>query len=70
MIDPISGQQAKLYNPREQEWRDHFKWDIANFILVGLTPVGRVTVQCLDINNSLSIDSRKLWFEMGFWLFE
>ena len=70
MIDPNSGHETKLYNPREQEWNEHFMWEIDNFILVGLTPVGRVTIECLAMNKSIRIASRKFWFEMGVWLFD
>ncbi len=60
------GVLTPLYNPRTQVWSDHFYMDEAGFI-VGISSVGRVTVQLLDLNNLLSIHIRltlvgfKLW---------
>ena len=41
-------QTIPLFNPRTQSWTEHFEWQGAK--LVGRTPVGRVTVDVLDIN--------------------
>jgi len=40
-IDPQSGENTPLYNPRQQKWVDHFAWseDCAN--IIGLTACGR-----------------------------
>jgi 5-methylcytosine-specific restriction endonuclease McrA len=47
-IDPHTNQIARLFNPREQKWEEHF---ISNgAIIVGTTPVGRATVRLLQIN--------------------
>lgn|SRR5262245_28376488 len=48
-VDPITGQMVPLYNPRRDRWEVHFAW--RGHELVGLTPVGRASVQCLDINH-------------------
>ncbi len=37
-----------LFNPREQVWVEHFAFRGAR--IMGLTPVGRATVQVLDMN--------------------
>ncbi len=47
-IDPESGVIVALFNPREQVWAEHFVFHGA--LILGLTPVGRATVQVLDMN--------------------
>jgi len=47
-IDPESGALTVLFNPREQTWTEHFV--LQGNRIVGLTPVGRATVQVLDMN--------------------
>src|SRR4051794_28620658 len=47
-IDPATSSVIPLFNPRQQSWQEHFRWSGAT--LVGLTPVGRVTVSLLHIN--------------------
>lgn len=47
-IDSESGVMVALFNPREQTWSEHFVFQGA--VIVGLTPVGRATVQVLDMN--------------------
>jgi hypothetical protein len=47
-IDPESGTMVALFNPREQAWTEHFVFQGA--FIRGLTPVGRATVQVLDMN--------------------
>ena len=48
-IDPVSGELVPLFNPRKERWVEHFAW--VGTTLVGLTPVGRATVELLAINH-------------------
>ena len=56
-IDPDTEQIIQLFNPREQQWLHHFRYDGAE--LVGLTPVGRTTVRVMCINDSDRVQMRK-----------
>lgn len=47
-IDPISGAIVRLFHPRRHKWTWHFRWD--GPILVGRTPIGRTTIEVLEIN--------------------
>lgn len=47
-IDPESRQVVRLFHPRKDRWQDHFQW--RGIELVGLTAVGRTTIQVLKIN--------------------
>ena len=55
-IDPRTGHLAKPFHPRRHAWPRHFRWDGA--VLVGLTPVGRVTIRVLHINDFLRVRLR------------
>jgi hypothetical protein len=39
---------TRLFNPRQDRWSDHFAW--RGPILLGLTAIGRATVEVLEIN--------------------
>ena len=53
----------RLFNPRTDIWREHFRYDGA--VLVGLTPVGRTTIQTLSINLPLRVAARRALMETG-----
>lgn len=54
---------TRLYNPREDDWADHFEWDGA--ALRGRTPIGRSTIHCLGINLKHRIALRKALMAEG-----
>ena len=47
-LDRELGTIARLYHPRSDLWSEHFAWRGAE--LVGLTAIGRVTIDVLAIN--------------------
>jgi 5-methylcytosine-specific restriction endonuclease McrA len=56
--DPVTGLLEPLFNPRRENWRDHFIWRDAE--IAPLTGIGRVTVRLLQFNRSDRIAERKL----------
>jgi hypothetical protein len=46
-IDPETGNLVSLFNPRTQQWSDHFKLD--GMHISGLTEVGRTPVEFLRL---------------------
>ena len=56
-VDPDSGGEAAIFNPRTQEWGNHFRWD--GETVVGLTAIGRATIFALKMNRPLIISIRK-----------
>src|SRR5271166_1554281 len=38
-VDPHTGEEVVLFDPRRDAWRQHFRWDGAR--VVGITPTGR-----------------------------
>lgn len=45
-----------IFNPRQQRWNTHFVWKAVEAI--GLTAMGRATVQALDLNRSTMLAIR------------
>jgi hypothetical protein len=62
-IDPLTGQLVPLFHPRQDRWTEHFEWSGAQ--LVGRTPIGRVTVLVLAINDPLYVLVRKMLMAEG-----
>jgi hypothetical protein len=56
-LDPLTGKETPLFNPRQQVWEEHFRWKGA--VVEGLTPVGRVTIETLAMNRHLVIAIRE-----------
>lgn len=57
--DPISAQTVPLYNPRTMQWNEHFAWSEDTTIIIGLTPIGRATVQTLRLNREGVVNLRQ-----------
>lgn len=64
-IDPDTQTIQSLFHPRQHHWHDHFQWDDTGTLLIGLTPIGRVTIIQLKMNRSEMIISRQLWVSAG-----
>jgi hypothetical protein len=54
---------VKLFNPRDDSWDRHFKWDGVK--VFGKTPVGRATAIALDLNNSSHLIIRGFESRLG-----
>jgi len=48
--DPLTNQLVRLFDPRHDQWSDHFRME--GPIILGLTPEGRATVELLQMNES------------------
>ncbi|MEA5551416.1 HNH endonuclease signature motif containing protein [Anabaena cylindrica UHCC 0172] len=57
-INPESGNQVELFNPRKSLWNDHFIWTADGLIIIGLTPIGKATIATLDLNRERIINIR------------
>ncbi|MCY4539250.1 MAG: HNH endonuclease signature motif containing protein [Chloroflexi bacterium] len=62
-IDPESGAETAMFNPRIQIWNDHFRWDGEKIRLIGLSAVGRATVSRLRMNRDKAVRARRRWVE-------
>lgn len=57
-VDPISGEEGSLYNPRADDWQKHFAWSNDGLRIVGITVAGRATVAALELNRERVINIR------------
>ncbi|MEO0540406.1 MAG: HNH endonuclease [Cyanobacteria bacterium P01_A01_bin.105] len=69
-IDSESGIEVALFNPRRQNWPEHFIWSSDSLCILGTSPTGRATCQRLDLNDERRADkfiqrSRQQWLLSG-----
>jgi hypothetical protein len=58
VLDPTTGTLTRLFNPRSDNWQEHFAWT-EDVFLTGLTEIGRATVAALDLNRPLIVAIRR-----------
>lgn len=63
--DPITGMFVALFNPRSEEWSQHFEWGKDGVHVIGKTDVGRATVEALRMNAPIVLLARQKWVEAG-----
>ncbi len=64
-VDPISTKEVPLFHPRKNRWLEHFSWNDDYSLIIGLTPIGRATVETLQLNREGVVNLRKILYEMG-----
>ncbi len=57
-LDFITGKIVPLFNPRKHRWQEHFAWDSDPLYMVGLTPIGRATIDALQLNRPKLLSTR------------
>ena len=62
-LDPRTRRLTPLFHPRRHKWSRHFRWQGAH--LVGRTPIGRVTVVLLRVNDEYRVRLREGLIEEG-----
>ncbi|MCA9270515.1 MAG: HNH endonuclease [Planctomycetales bacterium] len=62
-VDSQTNKLEPLFDPRTQNWNEHFRWDGPR--LVGLTGIGRVTIAVLDINQPERVALRQALIAEG-----
>ncbi len=60
-IDPATQELTSLFHPRRDRWDRHFRWE--GFRIVGLTAIGRTTIQVLALNSPARLRLRQRLFE-------
>ena len=64
--DVLTKLLTPLFNPRTQNWSDHFEMN-EEAQIIGKTAIGRVTVRTLQLNHSKQLKSRRDLIETGLW---
>lgn len=62
-MDAVEGVHTPLFHPRIDVWSDHFRWDGPE--LLGLTAVGRTTIDVLRINHPDAVAVRAALIDEG-----
>jgi hypothetical protein len=62
-IDPQTGNLTRLFHPRSDKWREHFRLDGA--VVVGLSDVARATISVLAINHPFQTAVRQTLIDEG-----
>jgi hypothetical protein len=56
-IDPLTDRLCRLYDPRKDVWKEHFRFLGAT--IVGRSPIGRTTVYVLAMNDAVHLVTRE-----------
>lgn len=64
-VDPETGEEVLLFNPRIQNWEEHFEWVDNDAQISGVTAIGRATVTCFKMNRPRMILTRRRWVMAG-----
>lgn len=65
VADPLTGEEVAIFNPRLNEWRQHFAWEQGGLLIVGLTACGRGTVAAIQLNDRYHLSARAVWIMAG-----
>lgn len=57
-IDPQTGAMAPIFDPRKQNWGNHFEWHGVR--IIGTSPIGRATIAVLSLNDDSRLELRML----------
>jgi 5-methylcytosine-specific restriction endonuclease McrA len=62
--DPHSGETVRLFNPREDDWNEHFRFT-PNWRIEGRTAIARATLAALGMNRPAIITIRRRLASLG-----
>ena len=64
-FDPDTNVLVRLFNPRIQNWDEHFGFEDA--VIVGKTAIGRATIRLLQMNQANQVETRSRLMQAGLW---
>ena len=67
-FDKEKRKKSRLFNPRRNIWKNHFKINYQTGEILGFTAIGRATADCLKMNGKIQSAARVQWLKLG--LFE
>lgn len=65
--DPETGTTVPLYHPRRDTWSGHFRFVNDTGGIIGLTHVGRASVERLKMNSAAQRTARLRWARLGWY---
>jgi HNH endonuclease len=63
--DPFDGKIVSLFHPRQMSWYEHFIWSPDFLQIIGITDIGRATVEALDLNRIGLMNFRRALLKLG-----
>ena len=63
-VDDGGLDDGRLFNPRQDDWDNHFVFDSVTLQLRGRTAEGQATVNRLRMNDPIQIEARRHWVEL------
>ena len=67
VFDEETAQTTRLFNPRTQNWHEHFSLSEDKTIIKGITACGRATVIALRMNTEQAVYARTIWVKAGWY---
>ena len=64
-VDRMTGKRVRLFHPRKDDWDTHFVWSEDKTRVIGMTPIGRATVERLELNRRGVINLRFALIQIG-----
>ncbi|HZO29240.1 MAG TPA: helix-turn-helix domain-containing protein [Chloroflexota bacterium] len=58
--DPLSGHEVRLFDPRRDDWNEHFAWSNDYLRLLPISPIGGATIARLRMNEPVPRRQRQL----------
>jgi len=49
-----------LFNPRKNEWSENFEWSADALSMIGITAIGRASVETLKLNREALVNLREI----------
>ena len=62
-VEAGTNQLVRFFHPRTDRWTEHFSVDADSGRILGITDIGRVTVEQLNMNDPLQLNAKLLWIE-------
>lgn len=64
-FDVATDKIVRLFNPRIDVWNEHFIWTSDYAEIVGLTAIGRATIEALNLNRNGLVNQRRMLHKYG-----
>lgn len=66
-IDPETQELVSIFNPRQQNWKEHFVWTDNGVMIQGITAIGRAACIRLDLNDTRYPENDSIRGTQRFW---
>lgn len=57
--------EVRFFHPRNDQWDKHFQVNVTSGKIEGITPIGTVTLEALEMNSAAQVAARQLWIRLG-----